>query len=191
MGSTHERVLRHQGRPSASSQRQRTSSRWQQQRHKSGQQRRYHRCEYTSRCRTIRNGSIAVAGAQVLSTPSVSRAVFLSHTSRCSVEFTSARGGGRGRGGARSAARRGVRRVSEWAKALGRGVCSPASLRCVPRRMSALAKARGLASLSTSGGLGRYWAAQWHLARAVGKRFRGCRAKRLYLHMGDITFILP
>ena len=25
---------------------------------------------------------------------------------------------------------------------------------------------------------GRNWAAQWHLARAVGKRFRGCRAKR-------------
>ena len=25
----------------------------------------------------------------------------------------------------------------------------------------------------------RNWAAQWHLARAVGKRFRGCRAKRL------------
>ena len=84
--------------------------------------RRYHRCEYTSRCRTIRNGSIAVAGAQVGSTPSVSREVFLSHTSRCSVQFSSARGGGRGRGGARSAARRGARRVSEWAKALGRKV---------------------------------------------------------------------
>ena len=27
---------------------------------------------------------------------------------------------------------------------------------------------------------GRNWAAQWHLARAVGKRFRGCRTKRLY-----------
>ena len=26
------------------------------------------------------------------------------------------------------------------------------------------------------------WAAQWHLARAVGKHFRGCRAKRLYFH---------
>ena len=65
-----------------------------------------------------RNGSIAVAGAQVSSTPSVSRVVFLSHTSRC---------GGRGRGGARSAARRGIRRVSEWAKALGFEVISPAS----------------------------------------------------------------
>ena len=64
------------------------------------------------------NGSIAVAGAQVSSTPSVSRVVFLSHTSRC---------GGRGRGGARSAVRRGVRRVSEWAKALGFEVISPAS----------------------------------------------------------------
>jgi hypothetical protein len=28
----------------------------------------------------------------------------------------------------------------------------------------------------------RYLAAQWHLARAVGRRFRGCRAKRLYPH---------
>ena len=55
---------------------------------------RYHRCEYTSRCRTIRNGSIAVAGTQVGSTPSVSREVFLSHTGRCSVQFSSARGGG-------------------------------------------------------------------------------------------------
>ena len=26
-------------------------------------------------------------------------------------------------------------------------------------------------------------AAQWHLARAVGKRFRGCRAKRLYVYL--------
>ena len=114
---------------------------------------------------------------------SVSRAVFLSHTSRCSVEFSAARGGGRGRGGARSAARRGFRCVSAWAKALGREVCSPASWRCVPRRVSASAKARGLAALSSSGGLGRYWAAQWHLARAVDKRFRGCRAKRLYVHI--------
>ena len=30
---------------------------------------------------------------------------------------------------------------------------------------------------------GRNWAAQWHVARAVGKRFRGCRAKRLYVNM--------
>ena len=55
----------------------------------------------------------------------------------------------------------------------------------VPRRMSASAKARRLAALPTSGGLGRYWAAQWHSARAVGKRFRGCRAKRLYVHMAQ------
>ena len=125
------------------------------------------------------NGSIAVAGAQVARTPSVSRAVFHSHTSRCSVEFSSARGGGRGRGGARSAARGGARRVSECE------VCSPASWRCVSRRVSAWAKARGPAALPTPGGLRRYWAAQWHLARAVGKRFRGCRAKRLYLHCSN------
>ena len=82
-----------------------------------------------------------------------------SHTSRCSVELFSAHGGGR-----------------------GHEVCSPASWRCAPRRESASAKARRRAALSTLGGLGRYWAAQWHLARAVDKRFRGCRAKRLYLH---------
>jgi len=29
---------------------------------------------------------------------------------------------------------------------------------------------------------GRNWAARWHLACAAGKRFRGCRAKRLYVH---------
>jgi len=31
------------------------------------------------------------------------------------------------------------------------------------------------------GGLGRYWAAQWNLARAEGKRFRGCRTIFLYV----------
>ena len=72
--------------------------------------------------------------------------------------------------------------MSEWAKALGREVCSPASWRCVPRRVSAWPRALRPEALSTPGGLGRYWAAQWHLARAVGKRFRGCRAKRLYVH---------
>jgi len=29
---------------------------------------------------------------------------------------------------------------------------------------------------------GRNWAAQWHMARAVGKRFQGCHAKRLYVN---------
>ena len=137
-----ERVLRHQGR-SASSQRQRKSSRWQQRAHVCAVFRRFDNTSLngyqplvviplvstrmsaaapgkTKRIVTTatHNGSIAVAGAQVSSTPSVSRVVFLSHTSRC---------GGRGRGGARSAARRGVRRVSEWAKALGFEVISPAS----------------------------------------------------------------
>ena len=128
------------------------------------------------------NGSIAVAGTQVASSPRFSRAVILSHTSRYSVKFPSARGGGRERGGARSAARRGVRHVSAWAKALGREVCSPASWRCVPRRVSAWAKARKRAALSTWAAWDATWAAQWHLARAVGRRFRGCRAKRLYVH---------
>ena len=30
---------------------------------------------------------------------------------------------------------------------------------------------------------GRNWAAQWHLTRAVGKRFRGCCVKCLYVDM--------
>ena len=58
--------------------------------------------------------------------------------------------------------------MSEWAKALGREVCSPASWRCDPRRVSASAKARGLEALSTPGGLGRYWAAQWLWISASG-----------------------
>ena len=130
-------------RRSASSQRQRKSSRWQQCAHVCAVLRTFDntspsgyqplvvmplvstRMSAAAPGKTKRivttathNGSIAVAGAQVSSTPSASRVVFLSHTSRC---------GGRGRGGARSAARRGARRVSEWAKALGFEVISPAS----------------------------------------------------------------
>jgi len=37
---------------------------------------------------------------------------------------------------------------------------------------------------------GSNWAAQWHLARAVGRRFRGCRAKRLYVHLSAVSFCL-
>ena len=111
-----------------------------------------------------------------------------------------ARAGGRRRRGARFAARRGVRRVGmgEVAAACRSttrrrgdvflGACrrwrrlgclnslqvhSPASWRCLPQRVSAWAKALWPVALSASGGLGRYWTAQWHLARAVGKRFRG------------------
>ena len=29
----------------------------------------------------------------------------------------------------------------------------------------------------------RNWEGKWHLARAVGKRFRGCHPKRLYVHL--------
>ena len=32
---------------------------------------------------------------------------------------------------------------------------------------------------------GRNWAAQWHLARAVGKRVRGYRAKHLYVYISQ------
>ena len=33
------------------------------------------------------------------------------------------------------------------------------------------------------------WAARWHLARPVGKHFRGCRAKRPYVNLKLITLI--
>jgi len=108
-----------------------------------------------------------------------------------------------------SARRRGheVRgRVAKFASArvgLGEGakrgeVCSPA--RCLARvdvgegagtrgpQLGGVAMSvprqntRKPTALSPSGGLGRYWAAQWHLARAVGKRFWGCREKHLYVH---------
>jgi len=36
--------------------------------------------------------------------------------------------------------------------------------------------------------IGRNWAAQWHLARAVGKRFRGCRAKRFNVNIPSFSF---
>ena len=98
----------------------------------------------------MRNGSIAVAGAQVKSTPSVSRAVFLSHTSRCSVKFSSARGGaeahdlqpgevfgacrsGRRRWGARSAVQR---RGDVFLGALGEGAGACSSIN--PGRPGAL-----------------------------------------------------
>ena len=90
-------------------------------------------------------------GRPFASTPSVSCAVLLSHTSRYSLKFSWAREGGREGGGVRSAVRSGVRRVSEWAKALGREVCSPASWRCVPRRVSVWAKARRPGALSNFG----------------------------------------
>jgi len=35
---------------------------------------------------------------------------------------------------------------------------------------------------------GRNWAAQWQLARAVGKRFRWRRAKRLYVDLCSSSF---
>ena len=57
--------------------------------------------------------------------------------------------------------------------------------RCVPRRVSAWAKTRRPAALSTSGGLGRYWAAQWHLARAVDKRFRELELLVIQPHMAQ------
>ena len=54
---------------------------------------------------------------------------------------------------------------------LGPGGASP------PRHASTAAAAAVFAQLGTRW-WGRNWAAQWHLTRVVGKRVRGCRAKR-------------
>ena len=107
-------------------------------------------------------------------------------------------GVGKRRGGAwrRREARRGrspapwrcgPRRVSAWAKARWPAGPMPGLVAMCSRRMSAWAKTRRPAALSALGVLGRYWAAQWHLARAVGKRFRGCRAKRLYFYLSSVN----
>ena len=128
-------------------------------------------------------------------------------SARRRAEFSSARAGGRRRGGARSAVRRGVRRVGvgEGAAACrftnrrrgdvflgacrcGRGSVAWIAFRSTARRridgfLGACRRGRRLDSLwlYKLRAVWGYWAAQWHLARAVGKRFRGCRAKRLYV----------
>ena len=60
----------------------------------------------------------------------------------------------------------------------GLGLRGPGGAR--PHRHATTSAAAVLVQLALR--WGRNWAAQWHLARAVGKRFRGCRAKRLYVH---------
>jgi len=146
------------------------------------------------------------------------------------AKISSARAGGRGRGGARSAAREVFGTCRRGRRCGGMQVHSPASWQCVPRRVSAWAKARwpagpqpGVVAMCSSacvgvgegavacrstarrrgnvllgacrrgrrrGGLQLYrlraawgatdnWAAQWHLTRAVGKRFRGAARKAL------------
>ena len=59
----------------------------------------------------------------------------------------------------------------------GAGLCLRGPGGARPPRHATIAAAAVFAQLAL--GLGRNWAAQWHSARAVGKRFRGCRAKRL------------
>jgi len=69
--------------------------------------------------------------------------------------------------------------VSAWAKVWWPTGPQPGVVAMCSLVRAAWAKTRRPEALSTSGGIGRYWAAQWHLARAVGERFRGCRANRL------------
>jgi len=65
------------------------------------------------------------------------------------------------------------------AQDLGFGLRGPGGAR--PHRHATPAAAAVFVHLALR--WGRNWAARWHLARAVGgKRFRGCRAKRLYVH---------
>ena len=99
------------------------------------------------------SGRIAVAGAKVASTPSVSRAVFLSHTSRCCVEFSSAHGGGRGRkicSSGRCSARVGVGEGA-GARGLQSGVVAMYSSARV-----GVGKGAEACSISALGGLGRH-----------------------------------
>ena len=77
------------------------------------------------------------------------------------------KGRGAGRGGGRSIGR-----------GAGLGLRGPGSAR--PPRHAITAAAAVFAQLALR--WGRNWAAQWHLARAVGKRFWECRAKRLYVY---------
>ena len=55
------------------------------------------------------------------------------------------------------------------------------------RTMSSGCCQRGLKLYQLRAAWLRYWAAQWHLARAVDRRYRGCRAKRLYLHSSLVS----
>jgi len=79
-----------------------------------------------------------------------------------------------GRGAGRFGGRCGGRATGRGA---GLGLRGPGGAR--PPRHATTAAAAVLVQLALR--CGPNWAAQWHLARAVGKRFRGCRAKRLYV----------
>jgi len=80
-------------------------------------------------------------------------------------------GRGERRGGGRCAGR-------NTGRGAGPGLRGPGGAR--PPRPATTAAAAVFAQLALR--WGRNWAAQWHLAWAVGKRFRGCRAKRLCVH---------
>jgi len=80
-------------------------------------------------------------------------------------------GRGERRGGGRCAGR-------NTGRGAGPGLRGPGGAR--PPRPATTAAAAVFAQLTLR--WGRNWAAQWHLAWAVGKRFRGCRAKRLCVH---------
>jgi len=62
----------------------------------------------------------------------------------------------------------------------GLGLRGPGGAR--PHRHATTAAAAAAVFVHLALRWGRNWAARWHLAQAVGKRFRGCRAKRLYVY---------
>ena len=79
----------------------------------------------------------------------------------------------------RARERRGAGRCGERAtgRGAGLGLRGPGGAR-PPRHATATAAA---VFVQLALRCGRSWVAQWHLARAVDKRFRGYRAKRLYV----------
>jgi len=79
-----------------------------------------------------------------------------------------------GRGAGRGGGRGGGRATGRGAGLVLRG---PGGAR--PPRHASTAAAAVFVQLALR--WGRNWAAQWHLARAVAKRFRGCRVKHLYV----------
>ena len=78
-----------------------------------------------------------------------------------------------------------LRRVAAGEGAEARGLQSGVVAMCSSARVYLWAKARRPAALPTPGGLGRYWAAQWHLTRAVGKSASGGAAQSASMFTGS------
>jgi len=82
---------------------------------------------------------------------------------------------------------RGAGRCGGRATGRGAGLCLRGSGSARPSLHAITAAAAVFVQLALR--WGRNWAAQWHSARAMGKRFRGCRAKRLYVHTTSLRVL--